>query len=335
MRLSILVISFLLVTSTLQGKIAFYSARDGNSEIYVMSSTGIGQTRLTDNEGSDLTPVWSPNGQQIAFGRTTFNRKGDTNYEVYVMDADGGNQRNLTHHPAFDGSPDWSPDGTHIAFSSGRDGDLNIYVMDADGDNMRQITRTEFATAPKWSPDGSQIAFEAMLGLGDGRQVYVMNADDGTKRWQVSEPIPDAVMFVEGWSPDGTQILYKASIHALVTDSTVFIATLNAAKSRTVKHAQVPLPKMDSSTAAWGADGKSILISLRRVGEKWDIYRFRLLDGQLIQLTNHPASDTSPNEWNPLLPVSPQGLTPKRWGEIKSNSYPHRGNGRGSIPPIP
>ena len=321
MRLSILVTSFLLVTSTLQGKIVFRSNRDGNDEIYVMSSYGNGQMRLTDYQESDTGPVWSPNGQQIVFIRTLFDRRGNRNYEVYVMDADGGNPRNLTHHPAFDSSPNWSPDGSQIAFASDRDGDLNVYVMDADGGNVKQLTHTEFATGPKWSPDGKHIAFEAMLGLGHGRQIYVMNAD-GTNRWQVSEPIPDTVMFVEGWSPDGTQILYKASIHALVTNSTVIIATLNVARSRTVKRERVPIPKMDSTTAAWGADGKSILISFRKgKEEKWDIYRFRLSDGELIQLTDHPASDIAPDEWNPRLLVLPQELAPKRWGEIKSNSH--------------
>ena len=29
-------------------------------------------------------------------------------------------------------------------------------------------------------------------------------------------------------------------------------------------------------------------------------------------------SDGAPHEWNPLLPVSPQGLVPTRWGEIKT-----------------
>ena len=291
MRFSILVINFLLVTSPLWGKIVFQSTRDGNSEIYVMSSFGNGQMRLTDYPESDGAAVWSPNGRQIAFDRATFNRKGEVNYEVYVMDADGG--------------------------------------------NIRQLTRTKFATAPKWSPDGSQIAFEAALGLGHGRQVYVMN-DDGTNRWQVSEPIPDAVMFVEGWSPDGTQIMYKASIHALVTDATVIIATLDTRRRKVVKHQEVPLPKMDSSTTAWGADGKSILISLRKAkGEEWDIYRFHLPDGPLIQLTNHPASDLAPNEWNPRLSVSPQRLAPTHWGEIKSNSNRHRGIGSISITPVP
>ena len=98
----------------------------------------------------------------------------------------------------------------------------------------------------------------------------------------------------------------------LVKDSIVIIATLSLKRRKAVTHEQVPIPKIDSQNAAWGADGESVLISLRKAGEKWDIYRFRLLDGQLSQLTDHPASDTSPNEWNPRLSVSPQGLTPTR-----------------------
>ena len=63
MRFPILVISFLLVTSSLQSKIVFYSSRDGDAEIYTMDSAGGAQTRLTNYEESDFSPVWSPNGQ--------------------------------------------------------------------------------------------------------------------------------------------------------------------------------------------------------------------------------------------------------------------------------
>ena len=86
MRILILVVSLWLATSPLFGKIAFYSFRDGNAEIYAMNSDGSNQIRLTFNEADDVRPVWSPNGQQIAFQSDR-----DGNEEIYVMDADGSN----------------------------------------------------------------------------------------------------------------------------------------------------------------------------------------------------------------------------------------------------
>ncbi len=41
-------------------KIAFYSKRDGNDEIYVMNADGTGYIRLTNNDASDWGPAWSP-----------------------------------------------------------------------------------------------------------------------------------------------------------------------------------------------------------------------------------------------------------------------------------
>ena len=41
-------------------KIAFTSNRDGNFEIYRMSSTGANRTRLTTSPGPDVGPAWTP-----------------------------------------------------------------------------------------------------------------------------------------------------------------------------------------------------------------------------------------------------------------------------------
>jgi hypothetical protein len=38
------------------GKIMFFSDRDGNAEIYTMNPDGSEQTRLTENDASDLEP---------------------------------------------------------------------------------------------------------------------------------------------------------------------------------------------------------------------------------------------------------------------------------------
>ena len=324
-----------LGTMSAHSKIVFQSGRNGKLDIYVMNSDGTGQTRLTHNEAHDFAAAWSPNGRQIAFTRA----RDDEDLEIYVMDADGGNQHNLTHHPALDGDPDWSPDGSQIAFTSERTNGLSIFVMDPDGANVSQLTEGPFDVIPKWSPDGKRIAFEAMLGLGHGRQIYVMNAD-GTNRWQVSEPIPQAGMFMMGWSPDGKKILYTAAIDLLVMKSSLVIATLHPRRHETVKHERVPLPKkMHIYGAAWGADGKSVLVTLRTApreeGGEWNVYRFRLPDGPLIQLTDHPATDGRAREWNPALSVSPQKLAPTRWGEIKSNLHHYRGIGGGSRVPVP
>ncbi len=285
-----------LIAMSAYGKIVFESGRNGNLDIYSMNSDGTGQTRLTHNEADDFEAAWSPNGRQIVFESE---RDGDL--EIYVMDADGENQRNLTQHPALDGSPDWSPDGLQITFTSERINGLSLFVMNADGTSVRQLTEGLFDVVPKWSPDGKRIAYEAMLvGLGNGRQIYMMNAD-GTNRWQVSEPIPQAGMFMMGWSPDGKKILYTAAIDDLVTSSFLVIATLHPRRHEAVRHERVPLPKkMHLNTAAWGADGKSVLVTLREApreeGGVWNIYRFHLSDGQLIQLTNNPTTDIAPHE---------------------------------------
>jgi dipeptidyl aminopeptidase/acylaminoacyl peptidase len=83
------------------GQIAFDSTRDGNSEIYVMSAEGNGQTRLTDNDAFDSSTSWSPDGEKIAFWSDR-----DGNAEIYVMNADDGSDvTRLTDDPASDTNP--------------------------------------------------------------------------------------------------------------------------------------------------------------------------------------------------------------------------------------
>jgi TolB protein len=99
----------------------------------------------TTNDDWDSSPVWSPDGKQIAFNS---DRDGDD--EVFVMDADGTNVRQLTANDDWDSDPAWSPDGKQIAFESDRYGDSEIFVMDADGTNVRQLAQK--GTNPEYKP---------------------------------------------------------------------------------------------------------------------------------------------------------------------------------------
>ena len=138
-------------------RIVFSSSRAGHvedkfgitDEIYVMDADGGNQQRLTENRNNDWNPVWSPDGERIAFAA---DRKGDfLKFDIYVMDADGGNQHKLTNHRTWDGSPSWSPDSQRIVFNSNRDGKSEIYVMDADGGNLQNLTNHPHSDyGPAW-----------------------------------------------------------------------------------------------------------------------------------------------------------------------------------------
>jgi len=113
---------------------------------------------LTQQPALDFWPVWSPDGQQIAFvsGR-------DRNWEIYAVNADGTRATNLTRSPSDDRWPAWSPDGRLLAFASQRvvegSRQWDIYVMNADGTGVRRLPTGGFARMPSWSPDGTTLAF--------------------------------------------------------------------------------------------------------------------------------------------------------------------------------
>jgi hypothetical protein len=76
----------------------FHTDRDGNDEIYKMAGDGFGQTNLTNNAASDISPAWSPDGTKIAFASGR-----DGNYEIYSMNADGSSSLIYTSDAADEG----------------------------------------------------------------------------------------------------------------------------------------------------------------------------------------------------------------------------------------
>lgn len=155
-------------------RIAFASQRDGDWEVYRMSTEGTGLINLTRYpESDDVAPAWSgdcnPLNQDIAFQS---DRAG--NWDIFRMSAQGTGLTRLTDHPAADVAPDWSPDDEDIVFATNRDGNWEIYRMTRNGTALVRLTRhAADDLAPTWSPDGTQITF--MSDRSGSWEIYTMS----------------------------------------------------------------------------------------------------------------------------------------------------------------
>jgi TolB protein len=177
-------------------KIAFYSERDGNAEIYLMQSDGSHPTRLTHTAASEGYPNFSPDGSRISFDTDR-----DGNFEIYVMQADGSRPTRLTQHPARDLAASWSPDGRQIAFMSDRTGEFEVWVMNADGSQPGRVTDFGSNWFPRWSPDGARLAYHV------GRDIHVLDVQE--KRYARLTFDPDNGMY-PAWSPEGRRIAFMS-----------------------------------------------------------------------------------------------------------------------------
>ena len=268
-------------------RVAFSSVRrdDEDWDIYVMNADGSGVTRLTDHPGPDLSPDWSPDGDQIAF---TSVRQDDEDQDIYVMNVDGSGVTRLTDNADEDGAPDWSPDGRRIAFSSGPpDGNRDIYVMNADGSGVTRLTdHPGLHQSPDWSPDGVHIAFTSVRQDDEDWNIYVMNADGSGVTRLTNHPELDRS---PAWSPDGGRIAFSSD-----RDGDWDIYVMNADGSGLTRLTDNAEP---DRWPAWSPDGRRIAFTSNPDGD-WDIYVMNADGSGVTRLTDHPEWDTVP-AWSP------------------------------------
>lgn len=125
-------------------------------DIWTMSSEGGMAVRLTRHPADETFPVFSPDGQKIAFAS---NRYGSL--DVYTMNADGTNVSRLTHHSTDLYPMAFSPDGQTIYGYGAFWGRLNLYKIPIGGGDPIALTTHpyELSYYPSISPDGTKVAY--------------------------------------------------------------------------------------------------------------------------------------------------------------------------------
>jgi len=104
------------------------------------------QRQLTTGANWSYDPVWSPQGDRIAYVSTE-----PGNDEIFVINVNGGEPRRLTSNTwEWDKHPTWSPDGNQIVFYSNRGtGRRQLWIMNADGSGQRMLMESP---ANDWDP---------------------------------------------------------------------------------------------------------------------------------------------------------------------------------------
>jgi tricorn protease len=90
----------------------------------MIPSTGGVPVQLTTDMGFDYGPIWSSDGDRIAFFS---DRSG--NRDIWSISATGGDATRITSDTFDELYPAWSPDGAAIAFASWNPGPgTNLWV---------------------------------------------------------------------------------------------------------------------------------------------------------------------------------------------------------------
>jgi TolB protein len=151
--------------------------------------------RLTVGRYSDnLSPIYSPDGQRIAFVST---RSGLP--QIYVMGSDGTDQQLFA---PFDygvtgssNAPDWSPDGQSVIFHRDVAGTLQVFVLDARTRTVRQLTSLGRNEDPTWAPDSRHVAF--VSDRSGFRQLWVIDMETG----RIRPLLQQSGIRLPAWSP--------------------------------------------------------------------------------------------------------------------------------------
>jgi Tol biopolymer transport system component/C-terminal processing protease CtpA/Prc len=141
-------------------RLVYMSDRGRGGHLYLYDFGAEAETQLTQANGVDHSPKFSPDGKLVAFVRDNELRAIELQSKQERLLARGGFDR-----PPFSQIPPftWSPDSRWVAYlNTGEKLFTNVHVLMADGTPARPISflANAFSNTVSWTPDGKSIFFD-------------------------------------------------------------------------------------------------------------------------------------------------------------------------------
>ena len=231
-------------------------------DIFLYDSQGTGRTNLSDSGAYDFYPVWSPNGQYLAF----------------VSDR-------LT-------CPSWTPGEPNAcsALTDPRPEGGTVFVYDFQRRQLNQVGNVYTTEPVRWINNrqfviagGDQLDL-----LNPQRQLYLADVDRFTPRRVVAPGDEDSLYLSDAWTRDGSLVFFQ---RATATTTDLVLMTVSGTIVRE-RREDLVFPRFGMS-AAWSPDGTRLAIG--GVGGVCP-YGVRVVDAnfEFIARGNPPPSMCSP-----------------------------------------
>jgi TolB protein len=171
-----------------------------------------GKNRLIlfgDSVKSALAPVWSPQGDRIAFGFGKYfqSLQGRSIGDIAIIDKDGKQLKVLTDGNGNYGFPSWSPDGKNLVYRGATDSVKGLFIINIESGRIASLTNNSHDNFPVWSPNSDLIAFTSKR---EGNyDLFTIHADGSNLTRLTTDPGNEAHSV---WSPDGEWLAFSSGI---------------------------------------------------------------------------------------------------------------------------
>lgn len=136
-------------------------------DIWIVERAGGDARRLTNHPALERVPVFSPDGNHVAFARNN-PAGGPLSWDVYLVSIAGGEPQRLTYHPDADIPVGWTPDGKSVLLTSFRERiaylGYRLYTIPKEGGFPTALALPS-AIEGSFSPDGKRLAYAPLWGL--------------------------------------------------------------------------------------------------------------------------------------------------------------------------
>jgi len=246
--------------------LGFLLLRSGERSTGDAAAPALVPAPLTADPGFEQGPVFSPDGNQVAFFASL---DGQPTPDLYVKLIGGGPPLRLTSDSSANVMPAWSLDGLRIAYIAITPDSRSLMLIPALGGTPRRLTGIEVSVAGgdrgqfvNWGPAVAWLSNRRLVTYGsespDELALFSVDVETG-ERHRLTSPSPKFDLH-PAISPDARSLAFVRTANAGSTE--LYVLPLSADGEPDGEPRLVPVDGAAVAGPAWTADGRDLICSV-------------------------------------------------------------------------